>query len=234
MDATSAPDMLQVMQYLDQFYTTSWNHLLICGSVAVGIVGVVIPILIQIYQRRTMRHERSQIREAMVGQVSTAVHNLMEQEKALLEEKIEAGTKSLEERLARDRAELEERVRKTEVGLRRGIAGASGTIFHVQTNSLIERKEYEAAFTSGMIGLSDFVEGEDHLNLRRLLQVISERCLPGMKKAQLDEMEEDKKVFHGVMAKIKKWDVNNDFADAVAEAKRAFKAACERVPPVKA
>ena len=233
MDATSASDMLTVLQYVDHFYATSWNHLIICGSVAVGIVGVVIPILVQIYQGRTIRHERSQIREAIVVEVSAQVHDLMEKEKALLEDKITAATQSLEQRLARDRADLEGGVRKTEAELRKGIARARGAVYHVQTNALVKEQIYVAALLSAIDGLNNLIDADDHYNVRRLLVVITKTCLPKMIKAQLDEMEEDKKAFHSVMSRIEEWDVSGDFTDAVRGAKRAFNAACERVPAAK-
>jgi hypothetical protein len=154
----------------------------------------------------------------------------MEKESALLDEKIAAATKSLEERLARDRAELEEGVRKTEAQLWREIARALGGVFHVQALSWVKEGAYEVAFMSGIDGLSSFIDSEDHLNLRRLLSLIVEGCLTNMTKAQLDEMEKETKAFHKVMLRIKKWDVNRDFTDAVDAAERAFKAASERVP----
>jgi len=233
MDATSASDMLTVLQYVDHFYATSWSHLIIFVTLAVGVVGVLIPILIQWYQGWTMRHEREDIRSAIVGQVSAEVCDRMGKERVLLEEKMGAATKSLEDRLARDRAELEEGVRKTEANLRKEIAGALGAVYHLQTNSLVSEKAYAAAFRSAIIGLDSYVDGEEHRNLRRLLNVMSKECFPGMTKAHLDEREEDKEAFHSVVLRIKKWDVKGDFRDAVDEAKRAFKAASERVPPPK-
>lgn len=233
MDATSASDMLTVLQYVDHFYATSWSHLIIFVTLAVGVVGVLIPILIQWYQGWTMRHEREDIRSAIVGQVSAEVCDRMGKERVLLEEKMGAATKSLEDRLARDRAELEEGVRKMEANLREKIAGTLGYVWHVQTNVLVNEKKYGAAFQSGIAGLNKYIDGEDHVNLRRLLKMISNDCLPRMTKADFDEMQEEKEAFHGFMLRIKKWDVKGNFKDAVDEGKRAFKAASERGPGAK-
>lgn len=233
MDAPTASEMLTVLQNVDQFYATSWNHLIICASVAFGLIGIVFPILIQKYQDWAMRRERQDIRSAIVAQVSAEVCDRMGKERVFLEEKIAAATKVLEERLVRDRAELEEGVRKTEENLRKEIAGAIGRVYHVQTNLLINEKGYRVAFHSGIGGLSSYIDAEDHFNLRRLLKVITDMCLSGMTKADVDAIQEDKEAFHGVLLRIKQGDVKGDFKDALDEAKRAFKGASERVPPAK-
>jgi hypothetical protein len=227
MDATSASDMLTVLQNVEQFYETSWNHLVICGSVAVGMVGVVIPILFQWFQTRTLQNERAGLRASVYDRVSREVRDLMLKEKALLDEKIAASIKSLEERLAQDRAKLEEGVRNLEAELRREIARVQGGALHVQANALISDKNYAMAFTSAIEGLGKYMDAEDHYNLRNLLKTLTNACLPNITKAKLDEMEDHKKEFHEVVARIKEWDAKLDFKDALNEAKRAFKAASE-------
>jgi len=228
MDATSASDMLTVLQYVDHFYATSWNHLLVYSGTAVAIVGVVIPTLIHIYQRRTMRHERSEIREAIVGQVAAEVRDRMEKEKTLLEKKIEDATKSLDEKLARDRAELEEKSRETEENLRRGIARASGRVFVVQANMMINQKQYKLAAQSILDGINHMKRGDDRINLRRQLVSLADKCFPNMTKAECEEVDEGEGGFGKMMTKIKEWDTKNDYQDALSDARRAFKAAIER------
>ena len=215
MDATSASDMLTVVQYVDHFYATSWSHLILIVSLAFGVVGVAMPILIQVFREWAMRHDSKVIRSAIMGEVSV-----------LLEDKIKTATKLLEERSARDRAEFEEEVRKE-------IAGAIARDYHIQTKVLINEEAYKAAFRSGMHGLRSYIDSEDHLRLRRMLHLMSHKCLPMMTKTQLNEMQEEKEAFHEVVLRIMKWDVKGDFTDKVDEAKRAFKAASERVPGVK-
>lgn len=234
MDANATVDMLTVLQSVDQFYATSWNHLLICGSVAIGIVGVVIPLMLQIYQRRAMRLEKSEIHAAIISQIEKELVEARQEDKKVLEEKIAAAIKTLEERLSRDRAELEEGVRKLESTLRKGIAGVNGGALHVQTNAMLTDNNYAMAFRSAVDGLSWYVDADDHSNMRSLFKVLTKGCLPHMTKAQMDEMEDDKKVFGDVMKKITEWDAKQDFSDALKEAKVALKAASERVPVVKA
>ena len=228
MDATAAPDMLTVLQNVSQFYETSWNHLLVCGSVAVAIVGVVVPVLLQIYQTRTMRHEREEIRTAIAGQVAAEMRAGLEKESALLAEKIAAATKSLEERLARDRAELEEKSRNMEEELRRGIERTTGRLFGVQANAMISQHRYKAAAESILLAMDYLRRGDDRLNLRRQLVSLAETCLPKMTKAECEEMDEGERCFGKIMAEIKEWDEKSDFQDAVNKAVRAFKAASER------
>jgi len=228
VEPTTALDLARILDHLDRVYETSWSRLFICASVAVGIVGVVVPLLIQWYQARTMRVERGEIRTAIAGQVSQEVQGAVGREKTFLDEKIAAATKGLEERLARDRADLEGGIRKTEAELRTQIAKASGSIFHVQTNMFVGQGTFGAAFGSALSGCSLLVDGNDHHNLRRLLLVMTKRCLPKLAKAYFDKEEDEKRDFESLMEKVMKWDVNRSFGDAVNDAKRAFKDACER------
>jgi len=228
MDANAAPDMLTVLQNVGQFYETSWNHLLVCGSVAVAIVGVVVPVLLQIYQTRTMRHEREEIRGAIASQVTAEMRVGMEKESALLAEKIAAATKSLEERLARDRAELEQKSRKTQEELQMGIQKTTGRVFGVQANTLINQHRYKAAAESIVLAMDYLRRGDDRINLRRQLVSLTETCLPTMTKTECEEINEGERGFVKVMAEIKEWDAKGDFQDVANMAMRAFKTAGER------
>jgi len=229
MDAVSSADVQVVLEWVDHFYATSWSHLLVCLGVMGAIVGVVVPLWIQYHQNRTMRLEREEIRAAIVGQVTEEMRVGLEKESALLAEKIAAETRSLEEKLARDRAELEEKSRKMEGALRRGIARASGNVFGVQANMLVEQKSYESAAESILDAIGYMIEADDRVNLRRQLVSLTQTCLPTMTKAQCEEMDTGAaEAFDKMMTQISKWDTKNDFKDAVSEARRAYKAAMER------
>lgn len=204
MDAMSASDMMTMLQNVDQFYERSWNHLLVMGSVALAVVGIGMPLLIQWLQARTFAKET-----------------------ASLEKRIEDAAGSLEKRLAGDRADLEGGVRKLEAELRKEIARAQGSAFHVQTLLMISDKAYGAAFHSAVNGLEQYREGDEHSNTLAMLRLIT-KCLPHMTKAELDGMEDARQEFDCVMASIKAWDTKGDFLSAMGDVKKAFMAASER------
>jgi len=58
MNTNAVFDPFILLQQVDAFYQTSWNHLILYTGGAIAIVGVVMPILIQLYQSRVMRMEK--------------------------------------------------------------------------------------------------------------------------------------------------------------------------------
>jgi len=46
---------IDLIAKVDSFYNSAWNKLIIVGSVAFAIVGVIVPFVIQWYQKRTLK-----------------------------------------------------------------------------------------------------------------------------------------------------------------------------------
>ena len=47
-------ETIDLVNKVDSFYNSAWDKLIIVGSLAFGIVGIVVPFIIQWYQKRTL------------------------------------------------------------------------------------------------------------------------------------------------------------------------------------
>lgn len=59
----SQPDAFELLKQVDAFYNTAWQHLLIYTTILLAMVGIVIPIIIQIIQRRSQKREEAVLNE---------------------------------------------------------------------------------------------------------------------------------------------------------------------------
>ena len=48
-------DTLEIINRIDQFYDSAWDKLIIIGTISFGIVGIVVPLIIQWYQKKSLK-----------------------------------------------------------------------------------------------------------------------------------------------------------------------------------
>jgi len=230
MTTNAVFDPFILLQQVDAFYQTSWNHLILYTGGAIAIVGVVIPILIQLYQSRVMRLEKNEIKTGVETELSRQITTLLENERKLNEEKMINKLKPLEDKIAKDREAFENQLKVKCKALSCRIEHALGAICFVQTNALIESKNYDGAYASALDAIESFVDADEHPNLRRIMNILVNGCLPNLTKDKLRNVEDVKQKFEVTMKKIQKWDEKGDFDDLIINARQAFKSASERAP----
>ena len=67
---TSSSNGLDILEKVDTFYNNAWNKLIIVGSVAITIVGIVVPLIIQWYQKRTLKLSEELLKKSITTQTA--------------------------------------------------------------------------------------------------------------------------------------------------------------------
>ena len=170
--------VFDVWQKVDQFYSTSWSHLLIYTSVLVALVGVIVPILIQSYQTRLFRSEETALLEKLRAQIATDLKIAS----SALEAADKVREKTVLDRIADESKKLEERIAETR-------SEALGSVYHIQGNQLEERKDHFGAVVSYSKACREYLGAKNEADLRRVLNGITNRYLSDVTREAVQEAD---------------------------------------------
>ncbi|MFY3745909.1 hypothetical protein ACOQFB_18495 [Anaeromyxobacter sp. Red801] len=183
---------IEIFEKVDAFYRTSWDHLLIFGSVLGLVIGLIVPLLLTLYQRRLFKLEESAVTQTVkiqVEQAKSALAEAYKQDLASIRSEMEANaaaiTKKVDDALALLRTEHTAEFATMKERLDRDAARLTGAVFHVQGAMLAEQKSYIGAMDSLLDAALSQARAEDELNLGRTTRVITEDLLPNFTKSLL-------------------------------------------------
>lgn len=161
---------IDLINKVDLFYNSAWEKLIIIGSVSFAVIGVLMPLIIQWYQKKTLKISEELLKKEIENQSLK-----------LKEEILESINKSLEEKINI----FEKKVLSIN-------ASSTGKTFHLQGNGQLSEKNYTGAFNDYVTAAVDYCTCEEYVNLQRVLNLIKENCLPNL---SLEEIE-DLKISH--------------------------------------
>ncbi len=190
---TAAPDggpaTVDVLQAVDAFYASSWNHLIAYTAVLLAVVGVVVPVLLQRAQARLFRHEEGTIAGRVEAKLRSDLEKLTNQLRAdhiaqddRLKEELARATAKVDEILASVRASTEQAITQMKEELRLQVARAEGRVFHVQGTMMHARREFASAAKSYAAAAIGQATSKDESNLATVLAMLLD-CLPHLRKS---------------------------------------------------
>ena len=206
-------ETLKILESVNQFYSQSFNQLVMITVAVLAFAGVVMPIIISLYQKRLFRLEHEEIKTALKNELAKDLNKAID----TLRTEHEKLSATYEDRIK----ELNERTKKK-------IAQAIGGISHVQANVNLDNKEYLWAFTSLVSAAKNHIKADEEANLRRTLRLIYEKCLPELNKAQLEKDERNIESFYKLISTLEDYNVNNRYEDDLQLLKIKFKAAMNK------
>jgi flagellar hook-associated protein FlgK len=205
-----------ILDSVHQFYADSFSQLVTLTLAMLGFIGVLVPVLLTIYQQRLFKLEQREV----MGSLRTQLDAINVEHIKLLEQKFD------------DREKLSQQRMEAQVGLlQREIAKAQGSTFHVQANQSIASKQYPAAFESLLDAAIKYVDAQNESNLGRVLTLLTHNTLPHLDSSHFEyrgEMWE--RQLQKANAGIAEVNVNGRFTDAHNQFKAAVKAAKARTP----
>ncbi len=182
---------LEILEKVNAFYKTAWEHLLIFGAIAGVVIGIVVPVLLQLYQSWQFKRGEKIAEQAIKAQVEQAKSALADAYKQDLKSLRDETEKRVNDALAALRKEYEQKIVSIGQRLDRAQATIHGAVFHVQGMFLSKQSEFSAAADSLLDATLALAEGKDELNLGRCLKVLREQCLPNLDRDHLVELEVD-------------------------------------------
>ena len=187
---------LEVLEKVDAFYKTSWDHLIIFGSIAALVIGVVVPLLLQFAQFRLFKREEAAVAQAIKAQVEQAKTSLAETHKqelaslrqeisASLDNKVDGALAAVREEHAKELKDVRQRLMKRSERLTGGVFHVQGVLILNLGRSQVHEQHARAALSLLHAAISE-AKAEDEENLVRSLGLLSDECLPNIDKQQLD------------------------------------------------
>lgn len=227
---------LEVLQKVDAFYRTSWEHLLVFGGIAAFVVGIVVPFFFLLYQRRLFKLEEATVTQnvkAQVEQAKSALAEAYRQELASLRQEIAGTLATADKKMDGALTTLREEHAKELTNLRNVLdkksAALAGAVFHVQAGWLANTRQFAAAAFSAFRAAIATANGADEGNLIRSLELLYDTCLPHVNRQQIEETREDvlgmMKTLEEALAPLNK---TGRYRDPIGKLRAAMKAAQSR------
>ena len=208
-------DSLKILESVNTFYSQSFGQLINITVAVLAFAGIVLPILITLYQKRLFKLEHQAIQNSLA----------MEMEKRL-----EEGIKEIKAEYEQKETEFEDRISTMKESLMKDLDATKGGVSHVQGNNELKQELFLMAFDSFVSASFSYTKSEDNLNLRRVLGIIDEQCLPKFTKITIEEHDESFKNFEELQEKIREYDSNGTFADLIRKLNKTYNIAKKRQP----
>lgn len=173
---------MEIINQVNEFYNSAWEKLIVVGTVAFGIIGVALPLLIQWYQKKSLSLSEEKIKNHFSLEVSALKDSIRDDVKTILAEEIE---------------KFEGKVNKMANGL-------DAKVFHLQAQNLLDKGEYASS-------LGDFIEAgrfyltaDEFNNVQAVLDTIEDFLLKHVTKKEIENNNITHSMnLHELIAKIK-------------------------------
>lgn len=160
-------DSYELVEKVNSFYDTAWNRLILIGSVSFALIGIVLPLLIQWYQKRSINLSETQLRQNIKDSIKEEKNKLIEEMNILIEEKLKIH---------------DDKIKKME-------ASAEAKAFHIQGNTNTDRNLFSSALGDYIVACENYLRCENYLNLQILLNAINSSCLPHLSIEEIDDLK---------------------------------------------
>ena len=164
---TDPSQQVDLIQKIDSLYNNAWNKLVIVGSVAFAIVGIIVPLVIQWYQRRTLKLSEELMKKEIADNAEEKKGEIIK----VISEEIEAKFESYEKQL------------------KMANASSNAKIFFAQGKFNLEKNYYPVALNEFITASYSCIECEDYQTLQKLLQAILNECLPNLSIEEINDLK---------------------------------------------
>jgi len=199
-------ETLVILEKVNAFYSNAWTQLIGFAIVIFGVVGFIVPIIVQLMQNRAFKSGKDEIIKQLMVELEV---KYKQQEEKIKEE----NKKALEE--------IRTSFEKIELKLEKQIACADAGTFHLQGNDLLyNKKYYSEAAKSYIKAISNYLYGDDEDNCRCVLNLLSDDCLPKLKKKDFKEDLELKEKMENFINELEKYNINGRYKGCITVLKQ--------------
>lgn len=188
----------ELLNQVDNFYNSAWQKLIIVGTVSFAVIGIIIPLIIQWYQKKTLKISENLLKAYIEGEVAKIKTDLLDSISQILDEKV----KTFETKIENLNASM------------------SAKAFHLQGNGQMNDGLYNNAFADFITSADFYLSCKEFNNLQVVLRFLDQNCLP---KLSLEEIA-DIQITHGVdinllLKKIEETEDNGFFKSIISSLK---------------
>lgn len=158
---------IDLINKVDSFYNSAWDKLVLFGTISFAIIGILIPFVIQWYQKKTLKISEELLRKDIEN----------------------ASLKMKADLLSDINDTLEKRMILFEQSINKLNASINAKTFHLQGNSQLKDGHISSALSDYIIASIDYLNSEDTPNLQIVLDIINEDCLPKLSIKEVDDIK---------------------------------------------
>ncbi len=196
---------IELINKVDSFYNSAWDKLILIGSISFAVIGLLVPFIIQWYQKKSLKVSEELLKKEMESQ------------------SIKLKTEILED----INTTLEERIKNFENTINELNASTTAKTFHLQGNGNLNNKIYTSALVDYFVAAKNYLIGNDYLNLQIVLNLISKDCIPNLSEEELNDL----KITHDCNLDILLNNLNdNDEKGAFSQIIRSIRLALTKLP----
>lgn len=155
---------IELINKVDSFYQSAWSMLIITGSIFLGVVGIIVPYAIQMYQNKNLKLSEEALKK-------TISDHMLKQEVKL--------TTSIDEKLKLLSDKIDEEINKSS-------ALATARTFHIQGNQSLKENSYIQAASDYHTAALNYSIANDSINLATVLDLVYD----SLDKLNHEEIEE--------------------------------------------
>ncbi|RPA23609.1 hypothetical protein [Shewanella frigidimarina] len=208
-------DSLKILETVNNFYSQSFGQLINITVAVLVFAGIVLPILITLYQKQLFKLEHQAIEKSLVDE---------------MQKKLDEAITTVKTEYAQKEADFEDKISDLREQFHKELDAAKGGISHVQGNNESKQGLMELAFDSYIAACFSYTKAEDNLNLRRVLRIIAEDCLSAFTSLTISEHEESFRGFEALLDEIQEYNENGVFSDLISQLNKAYSSAKHRQP----
>lgn len=182
---------LDIINKVDTFYNNAWNKIALVGSIAFGIVGIVVPFVIQSYQKRTLRLNSENLHNNLLKELTNELQAL-----------------------------IETKFKENEQQLKSLNASSNAKILFSQAKFSVEKNSYKGALGEIVTASFLSIESNDYRTLQEMLEFILNDCLPYLSIEEINDLKTANICdFYHLLEELNKMDDRSLFKTKIGEIK---------------
>jgi hypothetical protein len=163
----TADNGIELINKVDSFYNSAWDKLILVGTVAFGVIGILVPFVIQWYQKKSLKISEELMKKELENQTLKLKSELLDDINKILEERIKT---------------FEEKIEKLN-------ASTNAKTFHLQGNGQLNSGDFSGALSDYITCAQDYLFCEDFSNLQTVLRLILNDCLPSLSHEEINDLK---------------------------------------------
>ncbi len=163
----NSDNAIDLINKVDAFYNSAWDKLVIVGSVSFAVIGILVPFVIQWYQKKTLKVSEERLKKDIEN------HSLK-----LKAEILDDINKTLEERIK----DFEKKIEELN-------ASATAKAFHLQGNGQLADNFIAGALSDFVTAAKNYLLCGDYSNLQTVLRIILEDCVPQLSQEEINDLK---------------------------------------------
>jgi len=158
---------IELINKVDTFYNSAWDKLVLIGTISFAVIGLLVPFVIQWYQKKSLKVSEELLKKEMENQSMKLKAEILEDINNTLEERIK---------------DFENKINELN-------ASITAKTFHLQGNGHLADKLYAEALSDYITAAQNYLISHEHHNLQTVMRLIYESCIPNLSGEEINDIK---------------------------------------------